>query len=134
MRPNHRLLLVCLLSLGLADACGKDQGLGPTPVPVATGSWEGNFSTDFGAARMLTLSLQEDGGHVTGAWEITGGGGNSTGSVDGSHANADLTLSLSAPGDQPMQLSGKFMGSDRVDGTLGGIAGLTDAPITLTRQ
>jgi hypothetical protein len=137
-----RTVLICLVVaiLGCA-ACGDDGPTTPqTPQTVSvTGSWFGSMVTSFGAARTLSMTLQEADNTISGSYAIAVPDSVPywTGTVQGERAGDSLSLNM--PGQSQggsvgtVEFSGEVTGANSIEGVLIG-SGWTNTPIVLTRR
>jgi hypothetical protein len=124
----------------LLAACGGEQTTGPeTPsepeTPSATGVWSGAMVTPFGAARTITMSLQETRTEVSGSGAISDAVGDPyyTFTATGAHVHPAISLSLSSPGFAPVSVEGNFTDATTIAAKLNG-SGWVNTPVTLERQ
>ena len=128
----------CLGVVVLLAACGGAQTTEPETepeTPSATGAWSGAMVTPFGAARTITMSLQETGTEVSGSGDISDAVGDPyyTFTVTGTHVHPTIALSLSSPGFAPISVEGSLTDATTIAATLNG-SGWVDTPVTLERQ
>lgn len=113
-------------ALVLAMGCGSDS-TGPTHQSVS-GTWSGVTG-----AQVLTMTLVENGGVVTGSGTLTNTPtGTRAQTVTGTFASPTLDVTLSSGSVQPVALHGT-VGGNSMAGSLTG-SGFTGDAITLTRQ
>lgn len=120
-----------MLVLGgsLLVGCISQEDL-ETESASVTGDWKGGVR-----GLSFELSLFElDGGAVTGDGKIRGAGGTVDVAVQmGKHNHPRITLTLAAPGFDPLSLTGAFETEDEIRGVASG-SGLNAEPFTLLRQ
>jgi hypothetical protein len=124
----RKILLGSLLAMVLA--CGGDGGNEPS-VPDPEGQWNGPINTSVGSGN-LALTLNGAAGNVTGSGTLTVPGDAISLTVTGNHAHPDISLQLSSPGFEPMNLGGT-MSDTQIQGVLNG-SGFVNIAVTLTRQ
>jgi hypothetical protein len=125
----------------LLAACGGAETTEPeTPstapeTPSVNGVWSGAMVTPFGAARTISMSLQETVTEVSGSGDISDAVGDPYYSftVTGTHVHPIIELSLSSPGFAPVSVEGEFTDATTIAATLNG-SGWADTPVTLKRQ
>ena len=116
--------------LAMAMACGGDGGNEPS-VPDAEGQWNGPINTSSGSGD-LALTLNEASGTITGSGTLTFPGDALSLTVTGNHAHPNISLQMSSPGFEPMNLSGT-LSDTQIQGVLNG-SGFVNIAVTLTRQ
>ncbi len=121
--------LVVGLALLIA-ACG-DGGSTEPDVPDVQGQWNGSFNTNVGSGT-LALTLNEANGNVTGTGTLGTAGDALALTVTGNYAPPNVSLQMTSPGFEPMNLSGT-VSEDEIDGTLNG-SGFVNIAVTLARQ
>lgn len=116
------------LFLMLLLACGGDK-TGPARIE-AEGSWSGSFTV----AEPITLSLTlvETTGNVTGNGTLVSPSASVALSVAGTYVPPALSVSVTAPGFNDLNLSAT-VGETSMTGTLNG-SGFSNQAVTLTRQ
>ncbi|HWB43720.1 MAG TPA: hypothetical protein VG500_20835 [Gemmatimonadales bacterium] len=124
-----RYLLVGLTLL--AAACGGDGGSTEPEVPEVEGQWNGPIITNVGSGS-LSLTLNEAGGTVTGTGTLSVTGDAVALTVTGNYAQPNVSLQMTSPGFEPLNLSGE-VSEEEIDGTLNG-SGFVNIAVTLTRQ
>jgi hypothetical protein len=124
-----RYLLVGLALL--IAACGSEGGSTEPDVPDVQGQWNGAFNTNVGSGN-LSLTLNEANGNVTGTGTLTAAGDALALTVTGNYAPPNVSLQMTSPGFEPMNLSGT-LSEDEIDGTLNG-SGFVNIAVTLDRQ
>jgi hypothetical protein len=122
------ILLLALTAFTVA--CGGDGGNEPT-VPEIEGQWNGPINTSSGSGS-LALTLNAAGGNVTGTGTLTVPGDALSLTVTGNYAPPDVSLQMSSPGFEPLNLSGT-VSDQTIVGTLNG-SGFVNIAITLSRQ
>ena len=124
-----RYLLVGLTLL--TAACGGDGGSTEPDVPEVEGQWNGPVISDVGSGS-LALTLNEASGAVTGTGTLSVTGDALALTVTGNYAPPNVSLQMTSPGFEPMNLSGT-LSEDEIDGTLNG-SGFVNIAVTLTRH
>jgi hypothetical protein len=124
-RTLARILPVVLLA---AAGCG-DGSTGPAR--TVTGTWSGTFSLG-GPTGVLALVLDQERSVVSGTGTIGGSGQTLPLSADGTFVRPTLSVTLTAEGFTPMNLTGR-LDDDTITGTLNG-SGFVDVAVTLERQ
>ena len=124
----RRMLFSALVAMALA--CGGDGGNEPS-VPDAQGQWNGTINTS-GGSGSLALTLNEAGGNITGSGTLTVPGNAIALTVTGNHAHPNISLQMSSPGFEPMNLGGT-LSDTQIQGVLNG-SGFVNIAVTLTRQ
>lgn len=111
----------------LSTACSGDNG--PSRIEVE-GTWRGTF-TDKGDVGGIQMTLQEANGAVTGAGSLSITDALAV-TVTGTYSPPHVSLTLSAPGVENVNLSGT-VGETTLDGTLNG-SGFFGSGLTMHRQ
>ena len=124
----RKLLLGALMAITLA--CGGGDGNGPS-TPEAEGQWNGPINTSSGSGN-LALTLNDASGNITGTGTLTFPGDAIALTVTGNYAPPDISLQMTSPGFEPMNLSGT-LGDTQIQGVLNG-SGFVNIAVTLTRQ
>lgn len=120
-----------LILLAFALACGGDSNE-PTRIE-AEGQWSGPINNNSGTPLgTMVLTLVETAGAVTGSGNVTAGTESLAITTTGTYAPPNLSLTLSAPGFNDMNLTGT-VAETALTGTLNG-SGFVNAAIALTRQ
>jgi hypothetical protein len=122
----RRLILAAALAL---TACGGDSG--PARIE-AEGQWSGGIQDNGATIGHMTLTLVETSGAVTGSGNLTAGTLGLALTTSGTYAPPSLSLTVSAPGYNDMNLTAT-VGETSMTGTLNG-SGFVNSGITLTRQ
>jgi hypothetical protein len=117
-----------LVAALLVASCSKDT---TAPTPTMTGQWSGSFSSN-GVATALSMTLQETGGNITGSGNLSAPGVAIAITVAGTHAHPNVSLTLSATGFSPINLSGQYTDTRTITATLNG-SGYVNQPATITR-
>ena len=116
----------------LTAACGGDGSSGPTRVE-AEGSWTGSIKDNSGSqVGTLTLTLTETNGSVSGNGNLASSSEALAVTASGTYSPPNLSLNLSAPGFETVNLSAT-VGEQTMTGTLNG-SGFVNSGITLNRQ
>ncbi len=121
--------LLILLTLMLTG-CG-DDGPSEPDTPAVQGQWNGVINTNAGSGS-LSLTLNEANGNITGSGTLTVTGDAIALTVTGNYAPPNVSLQMTAPGFEPMNLSGA-VNEDEIAGTLNG-SGFVNIAVTLDRQ
>ncbi len=124
-----RYLLVGLMLL--VTGCGGGDGSTQPDDPEVEGQWNGPINTD-GGSGSLAVTLTETDGTVTGTGTLSVTGDALALSITGTYAPPNVSLQMSAPGYEPMNLSGE-VSDEEIDGTLNG-SGFVNIAVTLRRQ
>jgi hypothetical protein len=112
-------------------ACGGDGGSTGPDVPDVQGQWNGPINTNVGPGN-LALTLNEASGNITGTGALTVSGDALALTVTGNYAPPNVSLQMTSPGFEPMNLSGT-LSQDEIRGTLNG-SGFVNNAVTLERQ
>lgn len=115
----------------LAAGCGGGDGSTEPDDPEVEGQWNGPINTDVGSGS-LALTLTETDGSVSGNGTLSVPGDALALTVTGTYAPPNLSLEMTSPGFEPLNLSGD-VSEDEIDGTLNG-SGFVNIAVTLTRQ
>jgi hypothetical protein len=115
----------------LIAACGGDSGSTEPDVPDVQGQWNGPINTNVGSGN-LALTLNEANGNITGSGTLTVTGDALALTVTGNYAPPNVSLQMTSPGFEPMNLSGT-VNEDEINGTLNG-SGFVNIAVTLDRQ
>src|SRR5688572_2621065 len=107
----RRLLLTAAVMLALG--CGGDGGTEPDH-PAAEGNWSGTVNTGSGTG-VLELALDDADGDITGGGTLTVPSGVLGISVSGSYDPPNISLTMSIPGYQPVDLTGT-VGENSISG------------------
>ena len=124
-----RYLVVCLMLL--AAGCGGGDGSTEPDDPEVEGQWNGPINTSVGSGS-LNLTLTETSGTVSGTGTLSVSGDALALTVTGTYAPPNVSLQMTSPGFEPMNLSGEVT-EEEIDGTLNG-SGFVNIAVTLTRQ
>lgn len=120
------LVVLGMLSLGIAVGCGKDATA--PQQPSMTGNWQGSATPQF-----ITMTLNESNTHVSGSGTITDGVTTANLTVTGSHNHPQVSLQVTPGGFVPITLTGTFSGPDTVKASLTG-SGFSNFAMTFVRQ
>jgi hypothetical protein len=123
----RRSVLWLVLALVIA-ACGGDNG--PDPIQVE-GTWSGTFKSG-SLTGAVAMTLVEEDGDVSGDGTIGSADDALAVTLSGTFSEPNVSLTVSAPGFEDMNLSGT-VGETKLTGTLNG-SGFTNATVTLTRK
>ena len=124
-----RYLVVGLLLL--VAGCGGGDGSTEPDDPEVEGQWNGPINTNVGSGS-LALTLTETSGTVGGTGTLSVTGDALALTVTGTYAPPNISLQMTSPGFEPMNLSGEVT-EEEIDGTLNG-SGFVNIAVTLTRQ
>lgn len=113
----------------LLVGCGGDSS-GPAPIQVE-GAWSGPVTFSSGSSGTLSFTVTETAGSVTGSGTLVGSTSAAL-SVSGSYSEPNVSLTLSSPGFQPINLTG-VVSSSSLTGTING-SGFLNSAVTLARQ
>lgn len=129
----NRLGRKWLLSGALVLAgCGSDKMTGPPPVEVA-GRYAGSVQNNDGQSiAILTLTLAETNGAVTGSGSFNNAGVGQSILVAGTYTEPNVSLVISSPGYEDINLSGRVT-VQSITGTLNG-SGFVGSAVVLNRQ
>jgi hypothetical protein len=123
----RRIVLTAMVVLALG--CGGDGGAEPEH-PEAEGQWSGTINTGSGSG-LLELTLDDAGGSITGNGTLTVPDDVLGISVSGSYDPPNISLTMSIPDFQPVDLNGT-VGDNSISGTLNG-SGFVNLGVTLQR-
>jgi hypothetical protein len=132
-------MAVYVLALCSTVACSTEPTAPGAPVtPSATGVWQGTFVTDFGAARLVRLDMQESNGTISGTGTIALPSGPPYWfmTIAGTHADPGIVLTLTSsdpvnPG--VMTWAGTFSDASTITTVLN-MTGCTNCPLSLKLQ
>lgn len=124
---RYLLLGLTLLLAG----CGGGDGSTEPDEPEVEGQWNGPINTSVGSGS-LALTLTESDGTVSGTGTLSVTGDALALTVTGTYAPPNVSLQMTSPGFEPLNLSGDVT-EDEIDGTLNG-SGFVSIAVTLTRQ
>jgi hypothetical protein len=122
-------VLAILALVVFAGACG-DSGDGPTTPRRfnTTGRWTGAAS---GAT--ITVTLNESSGNITGSGSLSGSGESLALNVTGNNAVNAVSLTMTAPGFEPVNFTGNITSATVMGGSLNG-SGFNNFAMTFTKQ
>lgn len=124
----RKLVLAGLVALAIG--CGGGDSNDTTP--TVEGQWTGTITTDEGSGD-LSLTLNEgDDGAVTGTGNLVVPGDALALTVTGNYSPPTVSLTMSAEGFEPMNLTGT-VSSSAITGTLNG-SGFVNISLTLDRE
>jgi hypothetical protein len=129
MEESMRYLLAALVLV--FAACGGDAGPNEPAVPDVEGQWNGSINTNVGSGS-LALTLNEAAGNITGTGTLVTSGDALALTVTGNYAPPNVSLQMTSPGFEPMNLSGT-VNEEAINGTLNG-SGFVSIAVTLHRQ
>jgi hypothetical protein len=121
--------LIGAMLVALAVGCGGDSN-GPS-TPKVSGQWTGPINTSTGSGT-LSLTLNDAGGNVTGTGTLSVPGDALALTVTGNYSAPNVSLQMTSPGFEPMNLSGT-VDDRKIQGTLNG-SGFVSIAVTLDRQ
>lgn len=113
------LIFVALLAVACSDSTG--------PAPRVTGNWSGTVGS-----ASLTLQLTQTDAAVSGTGAFSGPGGSAAMTATGSYIKPTVSMTLSSPGFEPINITGTLNG-DALNGTANG-SGFINSAVTLTRN
>lgn len=119
------------LALALVAGCSGDKTTAPTPVAVA-GSWVGPVTLTSGSSATLSLTLREAAGAVSGNGSIGTATDAIALTVTGTYTEPHVSLTLTSPEVNPLDLSGTVTDST-ITGLVNG-SGFANANARLRRQ
>ena len=123
---SHVVRSLAALTLIFAVGCGGDKATAPAVNTSATGSWTGTSS-----GSTLSMVLNDNSGTVTGSGTLSASSSIAL-TITGNHAGANVSLTMSAPGYEPLNYAGTL--NDRtIIGSLNG-SGFTNQSLVVTKQ
>jgi len=114
-----------ILTFALLAACGGDS---TAPVASVAGSWSGSSN-----GGTLTMTLTQADGSISGNGQINGPGGAEALVVNGTFAAPTLSVSLTAQGFEPINLTASLVNKTQLVGALNG-SGFSNLSIVLNKQ